>query len=205
MQLMLSMPINTTVGLIGTRCGDISMAREKVVDYALSVDARYVLIVDDDTAPPPIGIQRLMETISMDPKIAAAGGIYFTRTENPVPVVGRKRGMGPAWDWKRGDRFDSELMGIGFMMIKTDIFRLIPKPWFPVRSAEQEGSNVFTEDDSAAFCRKVNEAGFRVIADAGVICGHYCGITGMKYLMPENFGASQLQNEPVTVYDFNQR
>ena len=198
MQLMLSMPINTAVGLIGTRCDSVEKAREKVVDYALQVGAQYVMLVDDDTAPPTNTVRRLLEALA-DKTVAAAGGIYFTREEHPVPVVGRRRGEGPSWDWKAGERFDAEVLGNGCLIVKTDVFRLIPRPWFPNRD-EQLGADIFKEDDSAAFCRKVNEAGFRVVADGGVLPVHLCGMTGRRFVMPEDAPMKgDLQSTPVSV------
>ncbi len=182
MQLTLSAPMNTAIGMTSTRGPGPAESMTKICEHALDLGAAYALIVHDDTAPPLNTLRRLMEALSPH-DVAVAGGIYFTKTDNPAPVVGRIRGCGPSWDWKVGDRFDCEVIGGGCMMIKTDILRLLPKPWFLIRD-EQIGSILEKESEDVYFCRNVIEAGFRVVADGGVICTHWDAANNRRFEMP---------------------
>ncbi len=193
MQALMSLPMNTAVGLIGTRGESCAHSSESICEYGVTLGAEYALLVHDDTAPPPNTIRSLMETMAMDSNIAVAGGIYFTKSEPSDPAVGRKRGLGPSWDWKVGDRFDCEVLGGGCMMVRLSMLKELPKPWFFIseehtRTQVGDKSAVIRtiESEDVFFCRRVMEAGYRVVADTNVICTHWDVANKRKYEMPEN-------------------
>ena len=206
LHLGLSLPINTTLGIACARepdteselpLGHIAEARTAIVRQALAADARYLMFIDDDTAPPNFAAQRLMSILDNNKQAAIAAGIYFTKSDNPVPVVGRKFGMGPSWDWKFGDVFEADVVGTGCMMVRTDVFKIIPEPWFLTVDKQGSGDWVIREKttDDVYFCQKVLNAGYRIFADGGVIPVHWDVHTGKFYSLPSDSPPAQNVNQ----------
>lgn len=172
----LEMPINTNYSRACTKGVPIDEARNALAETAINNKAKYILFIDDDTAPPSFTIRRLMQILDTNPDAAVAGGIYFTKSVPPMPVVFKEDGEGPYWNWKFGDVFDCSGLGTGCMMVRTEAFRNIPKPWFKTVDDQEEieaGPKYTKMNDDLYFCKKVREAGYRIIADGGVIPLHW--------------------------------
>lgn len=65
--------------------------------------------------------------------------------------------------------FEVDSCGFGFVVIKRQVFERIPYPWFRLLPAV-DGLGDDSEDVS--FCRKVRDAGMKIMADADVCVGH---------------------------------
>jgi len=189
-------PLNTTVTHVVMQGVEVGEARNKIVDWALEHNATYVMFVDDDVVLPPSAIQRLGYVLDTrgpslypDSKIAVCGGIYMSKEELSTPVVYRKNGQGGSWDWKVNDVFPVESIGTGCMMIRTEVFRHIEKPYFKtVQEYTPKGDNLaltMTTDD-IYFCNKVTTAGFSILAHGGVLCGHYDVKKDKIYTLPDD-------------------
>jgi hypothetical protein len=168
----------------------VDQARCVLAEKALEVGAKYLWFVDDDTIPPPNSLQRLVYVLENYPEITAVGGVYVTKAEVPQPVVFRGVGLGSFWHWKQGEIFEVTGIGAGCLLISTDVFNEIPKPWFEFQettSYECEiPSSLISEDIS--FCNKVREAGYRVFAHGGILCDHYDVETRKTYQMaPDSY------------------
>ncbi len=115
------------------------------------------------------------------------GGIYCTKTDPPEPIVFKELGAGPFYNWKVGDVFECKGLGAGCMLIKTEVFKHISKPWFLepdeifVDAKDGVARNVGTDD--LYFCQKVTEAGFKIMAHGGVLPVHI-DIDGRMYTLP---------------------
>ena len=70
--------------------------------------------------------------------------------------------------------FECTSIGTGCMLIKTEVFEQIERPWFKTvdKIDSEDGPGVQMNDDMY-FCQKVREAGFKILADANVICTHW--------------------------------
>lgn len=172
----LEMPINTNYSRACTKGVEIGMARNALAETAIENKAKYILFIDDDTAPPSFTIRRLMQILDTEKDAAIAGGIYFTKSVPPMPVVFKEEGEGPHWRWKFGDVFDCSGLGTGCMMIRTEVFDHIEKPWFKTVDEQEEvaaGPKYTKINDDLYFCKKVRDAGYRIIADGGVIPLHW--------------------------------
>jgi len=195
-----SMGINTPVGSFTTWIIEIGPDRagnrETLAEKALEANARYLFMVDDDTVCPNYTLRHLTYEIEKDPKIMVAGGIYCTKEAQPRPLVFKRIGDGSFWNWKVGDVFDCEGMGTGCMLLKTEVFKSLPKPWFfepdeaPVGESVTLGNEIVpiqrrSGTDDLYFCKKVIDAGFRIVAHGGVLCAHI-GQNGIVYGMPED-------------------
>jgi len=64
--------------------------------------------------------------------------------------------------------FECEAVGTGFMLIKTEVFKKMPHPWFFF--SQDEGKLTCGED--VWFCRVAREAGFKIWCDSTIKVGH---------------------------------
>jgi hypothetical protein len=192
-----SFPLNTSATHVVVQNREVGEARNEIVEWALKNNATYIFFVDDDVILPPFAAQRLgylLDTrgpkLFPDSKIAVACGIYFSKEELTTPVIYKQNGEGAYWNWKLEDIFEVESAGTGCMMIRTEVFRHLEKPYFKtveeyIKTPEgQIGLQKMTDD--IYFCKKVNEAGFKILAHGGVICGHYDVKADKIYTLPED-------------------
>ena len=106
--------------LLGQQQAGIADSRNTLVRNALEVGADYLFWVDSDMAFDPNGMMRLLQH---DKDIA---GATYPRRVPPYIINGRPM---------KGDIFEEELqdmefMPFGFMLVKADVFRKVPEPWF---------------------------------------------------------------------------
>lgn len=191
-------PRNTRHGQFATKGLKREEARIKLVEKAIAENAEYLLFIDDDTAPPFDTVSQLMRELDTAGKdVMVCGGIYTTKTEPIEPLVFLDQGSGPHWNWKFGDVFQCWGLGTGCMMIRTEVFKHISKPWFrDIDSIEDVGSDtqVFGKDgkpdtfymtDDLYFCQKVNDAGFKILAHGGVLPVHW-DQKGRGHVLPDD-------------------
>lgn len=63
-----------------------------------------------------------------------------------------------------------DVVGFGMVLVKTAVFRKVPKPWF---STPVEGEDLIGED--VAFCQKAKAAGFEIWVDWSLALKHQVG------------------------------
>jgi hypothetical protein len=191
-----SFPLNTAATHVVVQNKEVGEARNQIVDWAIEHNSTYVFFVDDDVILPPFAAQRLGYVLDTrgpklypDSKIAVCCGIYCSKEELSTPVIYKQNGQGGFWKWKLGEVFDVESAGTGCMMIRTEVFKHLEKPYFKtveeyIEVGDQVGSQKMTDD--IYFCKKVKEAGFTILAHGGVLCGHYDVKTDKIYTLPED-------------------
>lgn len=198
----MSPPMNCNYVWLTVRGMQRDEARNLLVRQALYRNVRYILFLDDDTAPPNNTIHRLMYVLdNADDDVAACGGVYVTKSDPPVPTVIAEEGGGPFWRWKVGDVFPVARIGTGCLMIRADVFRKIPEPWFKDVKSLDEGIAAgvvpkegepgydpelvkFEMTDDVYWCRKVTNAGYRLLAHGDVLPVHW-ELSGKAYMLPE--------------------
>ena len=160
----LSMSYNFLV-VKGAEAGD---ARNRIVDFVKESKAKLLWMIDDDVLPPEYAVQKLLYAMLNKKDVIACAGIVYTKSEIPVPLVFEHNGSGPFFNWKRGQVFEVPgFISTGCMLVKTEIFDKIEAPWFKTTDYPDR----MTED--AFFCLKTREAGYKILAHGGVLCGHY--------------------------------
>jgi GT2 family glycosyltransferase len=186
-------PISVSMTLMPTKNLEVGEARNKIVEEALLLNTRYIWFVDSDTCPPKNAIGALKYIMEQaDEDVVAVGGIYCTKTEIPEPLVFRGTNQGAFWRWKVGETFEVDAIGTGCLLIKTDVFRDLPAPWFKT-------DDVRGETDDMYFCRKVRESGKRILAAGSVICDHL-DPEGKVYTLPaDSYPMKREKQEMVTV------
>jgi hypothetical protein len=194
----LVIPTNVRTSEIFRRGMILEDAQTSMAEQALGMGAQYILFIEDDTAPPPgvIGeLGRVLDT--SDDSVMACGGIYTTRCDPPEPIVYMGPGQGAHWKWKLGDIFPCHAVGFGCVMLKTEIFKLMPKPWFKeLKTIEEvrEYQELFeVEDDQRRggvstdmfFYAKLAHMGFKVLAHGGVLPVHWDVEKQVGYWLPK--------------------
>ena len=198
----LQYPTNTSHKYLWRRGLPQYEALNSMVEESLALDAEYILTIDDDTQPPPSVILDLLRVLEQaDSSVMACGGIYTTKTNPPEPIVYLERGAGAHWKWKLGEVFPCWALGNGCLMVRAELFRMMPKPWYQsITTLEQlvTHADVFPEmiesglpttvdiSPDIFFFSKLAQMGFKVLAHGGVLCIHHDVRTGKSYWLPKD-------------------
>jgi len=117
----------------------IGQARDMIVTRALKANMDYVLFFDDDMIFARDAFLRLWRH-----KLPFVGALAFTARTPITPVLYEfKRSwnfddkgaimdidMQPIFYYKQNSLIKVDAIGTGFVLINTDVFKQIPKPWF---------------------------------------------------------------------------
>jgi hypothetical protein len=140
------------------------------LDHAMKVGTTHLLIIEDDTFPPPDGVERLLKH-----GLDIVGGWYPWRKPGPrkgTPIVLTPDGERATLDDPDGTLREVYTIPTGFTLFRIEVFRRIPYPWFV--------TGVQLTQDSF-FSQQAREAGFRLWCDTAVRCRHVDRDTGEAY------------------------
>lgn len=159
-------------GTLTTRTHGQSPAkgRNLIIQQALKEDCSHVLFIDDDTAFAP---DCLMKLLNHDVDIV--GGLYLMRNYPHQPIMfDRALPNGQCahhyLNDSEHDLIEVVATGLGFCLIKTEIFRKIPGPyWITLGELEPDGWC-----DDLSFFKRVREYGFKIHIDLSCPVGHMC-------------------------------
>lgn len=133
--------------------------RERLATQALELESDYILWLDSDIVFPATTAIRLLA--HNEPVVAA----NYIRRQLPAKGVAYQK----IGEWEDPLPFDIhdtlveiEGIGMGCMLMKTDIFEKIPKPWFEFTWAP--ASNDFLGEDMN-LCQKINNLGYSIKVD----------------------------------------
>lgn len=136
--------------------------RERLGTMALELNAEFILWLDSDITFPATTAVRLMS--HNEPLVAA----NYIRRQLPAKGVAYE----VIGDWQNPLPFDYqdtlvEVQGVGMgcMLMKTEILTKIPKPWFEFGWSPQ--SNDFLGEDMI-LCQKMSRAGYTVKIDTHI-------------------------------------
>jgi len=137
--------------IVSTRGYNTSENRNYIAAQAVNSNCDYLFFIDDDMIFPP---DTLDELLLCDKDIV--GGVYMTKYEVQKPVV-------EFFDDKRPDGlFKVKAIGTGCMLIKCDVFKKLPQPWFKY-IWNKNGSIKISHD--WIFCEDARNAGIEVWAN----------------------------------------
>lgn len=133
--------------------------RERLATLAIELGAEYVLWLDSDIVFPATTAVRLL---AHNEDFVAAN---YIRRQLPAKGVAYET----IGDWENpldfavyDDLVPVEGVGMGCMLMKTEIFEKLPKPWFEFGWSPE--SNDFLGEDMI-MCQKVAEAGYQLKID----------------------------------------
>lgn len=171
-----------------------ALAREKITEYVLEVECDYLFMYDDDMILPPNVFERLFAH-----NVDLVAPLAFTRLAPFRPVI---YNLTKGYDgvekkdyyinlevpnYPKDQLVQVDAVGFGAVLIKTELFKSMPKPWFMTTSGAGEDIH---------FCHKAGEAGFKVFVDTATKLGHL----GERYLVTESVYETQQQDRPREVY-----
>jgi len=168
----------------------IDEARNEIVQFALDQGANYIYWVDDDVLPPPDAFLK-MYTHNKD----IINGVYWSKSNPPMPLLFRNHLEGPYWDWHVGDLIEIDAAGMGLTLVKTDVYRKIEKeqggPWYSVNYGSFPGvqASPANNTEDLYFYWKARKAGYKIWADTSIQAYHYDKTNNVMYGMPS--GAPQ--------------
>jgi hypothetical protein len=148
-------------------------AIEMILDNPHLTKYKYVLTVEDDNLPAPDSLLKLYE--SMD-KYDVVGGLYWTKGEAGQPMIyGDPRVMPLNFVPQQVVAETVQACngtGMGFTLMRLDLFRKMEKPWFETKQSftPNEGVKCYTQD--LFFYEKVIKAGGKIAVDNRVKVGH---------------------------------
>ena len=166
---------------------DVATARNKIAQKAIDLNADYVLSVDNDVALPKDALEKLLE----DPKDICLG--YYAHRPNDNLYNGRtcicklRDETGKAYyHYPLESEYTAKELhrlaeagetkieihggGMGCALVRTDVFRQIPYPWYDWVNYGDANRGMLSED--LYFCVLCRNSGYRIYADVRVGCGH---------------------------------
>jgi len=137
---------------------DIASSRNRIAQAALDRNCTHLLFVDYDMYFPGDAISHLLK---QDKDIIGAS---YNFREEPLKNTAVPEGQGGQVhpDELPTEPFKCEAIGTGLLLIKTDVLKALPKPWF-MWGYTPEGLLHFGED--TYFAQMAKKAGFEVWAD----------------------------------------
>jgi hypothetical protein len=131
----------------------IDSSRNMIVEQALQANCSHLLFIDSDMA---FKEDALLWLLQQDKDII--GVTYCTRRAPFLLVHHNISVLDPRSLLEPIGKYRVAALPCGFMLIKTDVFKKLPKPWFVTDCREELGEDVF-------FCRAARAAGFDVWLD----------------------------------------
>jgi predicted SAM-dependent methyltransferase len=166
----------------------IADARNEIVEFALSQNAQYIFWLDDDVVAPPNAFLRLYNQ-----QKDIINGVYWSKSNPPMPLLFRGHLKGPYWDWHAGDLIEIDAAGNGLTLVKTDVYRKMQKeiggPWYSVdyhSFVGVDGETPVANTEDLYFYWKAKKAGYKVWADTSIQALHYEKNAKILYGIPSN-------------------
>lgn len=104
----------------------IADAENLIAKTVVEQNYEWLLFVEDDNILPPDTFRKLNEYM-MSGKYPVVGGLYFTKSVPPEPMIYRGRGTGYFDKWKFGDKVMCDGLPFGCTLIHGNIIREIWK------------------------------------------------------------------------------
>lgn len=143
----------------------VTTGRNGLVQLFLKSDCTHLLFVDDDTIIPHDAGDRLF---ALDAPVAV--GVYPLVFNGSIGMsVMPLDWQGSPWPepWIEG-AFPVLHSGLGCALIRREVFEAMKYPWFTWLETKEGG---YVGED-IEFCRKTRAAGFEILCDGDLHCGH---------------------------------
>lgn len=133
--------------------------RSACAESAILTNSDYLFFVDSDMDFPDDALVKLIE-LNKD----IVGAMYNSRRLPAEPILRLPPGtVIPKVP------FRLDILTTGLLLVKTNVFRTLPKPWFAFTF--QEGTNAHDGED-VYFCEKAKQGGFDIWCDPTIHVGH---------------------------------
>lgn len=165
----------------------IAEARNEIVQFALDQGAHYIFWLDDDVIAPGDAFLKMYNH-----QKDIVNGVYWSKSNPPMPLLFRNHLEGPYWDWHIGDFIEIDAAGNGLTLVKTDVYRKISEtvggPWYSTDYSSFPGinSSPANNTEDLYFYAKARKAGYKIWADTSIQAFHYEKNSQILYSMPPN-------------------
>lgn len=102
----------------------VADAQNIIVKHVIDQKFEWLLLIEDDTIPPPDAFVRFNKYMR-DKKVPVVSGLYYTKSNPPEPLVFRGRGTSFYDKWKQGDKVWVDGVPTGMLLIHSSILRSI--------------------------------------------------------------------------------
>jgi hypothetical protein len=140
------------VGFCNTRGAYVQANRERGVRKALELGAEYIFFIDSDMSFPDNALMRLLKADQ------AIVGATYVRRAPPYDNLAKTNGG----DQSVSGLHELERIPTGMLLIKVDVFKTIPEPWFETNWNKEK--NDFDGEDYA-FCDLARRHGYKIWMD----------------------------------------
>ena len=177
--MMVAATRDVTFAFCHSKATWVAHARNLIVEGALDLKADYICWIDSDVSFPREALTRMKE---WDKDIVCAS---YVKKKPPYHIVGKliaKPGddLGKMKEVNANGLYEMEQVGLGMCLVKTEVFRKLPKPWFHYEY--NRGSNVMTGED-ILWCAEVRSLGYKIWLDAAL--SMHVGHIGNYIFRPE--------------------
>jgi hypothetical protein len=163
---------------LGMEVGEAySSAIEQILAHPDLSQWEYILTIEHDNAPPPHGVNRLIELMEQHPEFAGIGGLYFTKGEGGVAQIwGDPKDPTPNFRPQppdpKGGLVECCGTGMGFNLWRISMFKdtRLRRPWFKTLTGKH-GEGMATQD--LYFAGDARKYGYRFAIACDVRVGHF--------------------------------
>jgi hypothetical protein len=162
----------------------VDIARDIAAETALREGKSHILFVDNDTLPPADIVQRLLghgkEIVAAlyrerHPPFEWSMGRQEPGQSGPMPVP-------KAWTF--GDLIEVDWSGFGCILIETQVFEKLRRPWFlmtggrvfDLPDGRVGGSREKGVGEDIFFCLEAKKVGIPTYVDTGALCEHQTSV-----------------------------
>ena len=189
-------PLNVKLGYMIQKADEANVkegklpaeARNELIEKALERNAKYIFLVDDDVLFPDITLYRMWVSMRKNPEIACITAVGGTKLTPSDPLIYQEGIQGAWWDWSLGIQVPIESAWAGCMLVNLDFVKKMKAPWFndvvttPEVTDERAKMNIWGHD--RYFHKKLRtEAGGIILADTGLLVGHFDADLQKTYLL----------------------
>ena len=158
--------------------GDIAAKRNLICKEAIEKGADYIFMLGDDVIVPGNAVLQMLGR-----KKDLITGVYWTKNNPTHPYIWKGLQRGPYMDWKAGELFKVDFAGCDCLLIRTEILKTIPYPWFSLdwvwSDRQQPPTGLETEDFH--FYLKAAKVGYDLWCDSSIQCLHEDRDGGMLF------------------------
>jgi hypothetical protein len=157
----------------------IANARNNIAEGALKLGAEWLLFLDSDMTFPRETLTRLM---SWNKDIVCASYVKRAYPHHTVGSLVARPGdeVGKPALVETNGLYEMEKIGLGVCLIKMEVFKKLPRPWFGHEF--RSGSNAMVGED-IFWCHNVRKLGYRIWIDAAL--SMHVGHIGNHIFRPE--------------------
>jgi hypothetical protein len=144
---------------------NIENMRNEIVAEALKSRCTHLLMMDSDQIYDPQTITRLLSH-----KLPVVGCLVYRRYPpfDPLMLKGTIGGYSTISEWEPDSLVEVDATGTGCIMFETEVFRVLPYPWFRFR----QGPYGAPVGEDFGFCYDLKEKGYNIFVDTSIVAGH---------------------------------